>query len=542
MIAKIKQRWLRLQRDRYLRKQFASLASFKREIFSTSLESEDQDPILVFNASTRITGLSLNAAFSLLTSWGLRLEGIPVVYLVCEAGMTRCVLGTNLKDPQKKPPCKECTIHSQVIYDEVSTYPIKFSEDAEFDQFLENLTLDQLVQFEYAGIPIGQLVLPSIRWILRRHNLHDDERTHLLYREYLHSAWNIAQETQQLLSAIHPRAVIVFNGMFFPEAMVKWIATREGIRVISHEVGLLPMTGFFTDGEATAYPISIPDEFQLDSKRNERLDRYLAKRFQGDFSMAGIRFWSNMETIDPSLKERIDEFDQMIPVFTNVIFDTSQPHSNVVFGDMFHWLETVIEIALDHPKTLFIIRAHPDEHRTGKESQESVRQWVWARGLENSQNIHFIDSHEVVSSYGLIQAGKFSMVYNSSIGLEASILGKAVLCGGKARFTQLPTVFFPLSIDDYREKADALLAAETIHVPEEFKENARRFLYYQLFRVSLPFGKFLKKETYPGFVSMDNFPISELRSSQSETMRVLNEGILSAGSFVLAERPLSSSE
>jgi len=38
-----------------------------------------EQPVAFFNASTRLTHLSLNAAFSLLGAWGLRLAGVPAV-------------------------------------------------------------------------------------------------------------------------------------------------------------------------------------------------------------------------------------------------------------------------------------------------------------------------------------------------------------------------------------------------------------------------------------------------------------------------------
>jgi hypothetical protein len=105
----------------------------------------------------------------------------------------------------------------------------------------------------------------------------------------------------------------------------------------------------------------------------------------------------------------------------------------------------------------------------------------------------FVDANEYFSSYELIQRSKFVMVYNSTIGLEASLLGAPVLCGGRARFTQLPTVFFPSTAQDYHQMAEEFLAVETIEVPPEFRRNARRFLHYQLFRTSLPFGDLLRK-------------------------------------------------
>ena len=52
-------------------------------------------PVAVFKASTGIDDLSWNSGFHLLASWGFRLQGIPVIYFACQAGMSHCVLGTN---------------------------------------------------------------------------------------------------------------------------------------------------------------------------------------------------------------------------------------------------------------------------------------------------------------------------------------------------------------------------------------------------------------------------------------------------------------
>jgi hypothetical protein len=105
----------------------------------------------------------------------------------------------------------------------------------------------------------------------------------------------------------------VFNGQFFPEATARFVAQKRGLRVITHEVGLQPASAFFTDGEATAYPIHIPDEFELNDEENAKLDAYLAKRFQGDFSMAGIKFWADMKGLDESFLQKAAQFKQIVP-------------------------------------------------------------------------------------------------------------------------------------------------------------------------------------------------------------------------------------
>jgi hypothetical protein len=519
--------------------------------------SSSQNPVVFFNASARIDGMSQNAAFAYLTACGLQLAGVRVIQFACKAGMSRCVLGTKVDEPYSPMPCKRCIATSRYLFSNALTIPFVYREDAALAHSLEKLSVAELSEYEYhAGqtvtstdqanysthIPLGSLVLPSLRWTLRRHNLEDDEATRFLFREFILSAYHIACEFNTLLAQAEPQAVVLFNGIMFPEAAARWVAQQRGLRVITHEVALQRFSAFFTAGQATAYPIDIPEDFELSPEQNARLDAYLEKRFQGQFSMAGIRFWPEMHSLDPGFLEKAAAFKQIVPIFTNVIFDTSQVHANLVFLDMFAWLEQVLEIIRVHPETLFVIRAHPDEMRPGstKQSRETVQAWVERNGVAQLPNVVYIDSLEFVSSYELIQRSKFVMVYNSSIGLEASLLGVAVLCGGKARYTQYPTVFFPQDIPTFRHHAEDFLASEKINIPEQFTRNARRFFYYQLFRTSLPFATFLENEHRAGFVQLKSLSWKSLQLKNSLTIRILTDGILTETPFLLPDDPSNS--
>ena len=539
------------------------IASMARQVAKRAPEPMGQ-PIAFFKASTGIDDLSWNGGFHLLASWGFRLQGIPVAYFACNAGMSHCVLGTNRENVHKEPPCKSCVYQSKTLYTDANPHWFTFARDKELERAIQDLSVSELMDFQWKinnqpviasreavwqsprdkeefvspfglamTIPLGKLCLAGLRWILRVHNLNDDESTRYLLREYILSAWNVAQNFSKFLDETKPRAVIVFNGQFFPEATARYVAQRRGIRVITHEVGLQPASAFFTDGEATAYPIHIPDEFELNDEQNAKLDAYLAKRFQGDFTMAGIKFWTDMKGLDESFLNKAEHFKQIVPVFTNVIFDTSQPHANTVFSDMFAWLDVLLEIIKLHPEALFVIRAHPDETRTRKESRETVQGWVEANGVDKFENVIFVGPKETLSSYELIQKSKFVMVYNSTIGLEAALMGKPVLCAGKARFTQYPTVFFPQTVVEQRNKMEEFLAAEMIDVPPEFKRNARRFLYYQLFRTSLPFGEFLEPSVRTTQTRLKSFKLDEL--VRSEAIKVIAKGVLEGRDFLLRE-------
>ncbi|GIK09442.1 MAG: hypothetical protein JETCAE02_14520 [Anaerolineaceae bacterium] len=498
-------------------------------------------PIVFFKASTGIDDFSWNSGFHLLTSWALRLKGIPVAYFACHAGMSKCVLGTNRDDVYKPMPCKTCIAQSKSLYAGVQADGgagtqvnwFDFKRDEKLASAVAPLSLQELMKFEWQDLPLGALCLPGLRWILRIHHLTDDEPTRYLLREYILSAWNVARKFSKFLDEAQPRAVVVFNGQFFPEATAAYLARKRGIRVVTHEVGLQPASAFFTDGEATIYPIHIPAEFEMTAEQDAKLDSYLAKRFQGDFTMAGIKFWPDMKGLDESFLQKAARFKQIVPIFTNVIFDTSQPHANTVFEDMFAWLDMALEVIRRHPETLFVVRAHPDETRVRKSSRETVEDWATRRGVRDEANVVVVGPKEPLSSYELIQRSKFVMIYNSTIGLEASILGAAVLCAGKARFTQYPTVFFPQTVEDVRRTMEGFLSAERIEVPPEFKRNARRFLYYQLFRTSLPFGDFLAPSVRTTQTKLKSFGLDELL--ESDAAKTVLKGLLENGDFLLPQ-------
>ncbi len=491
--------------------------------------------VAMFNASTRIQNISLNAAFQLLAGWGLRLAGLRVVHFVCEAGMSRCMLGADIDNPLKEPPCKACIAQSKRLYVGGEVHGFGYRQQADLAAALRSLTLEDLLTFEYGGLPLGEIVLPGLRWRLRLHTLADDESTRFLYRQYILSAWNVAREFTAFLDEVQPDVVVIFNGMMFPEAVAARLARQRGIRTITQEVAFQPMSAFFTAGEATAYPIDIPADFELDEAEAARLDALLTQRFQGEFTMAGITFWPEMHDLDAKFLEKATRFKQIVPVFTNVIFDTSQPHANVLYDSMFEWLDDVRSLIDTHPETLFVLRAHPDEMRPGtqKQARESVRGWVQRNRLTERPNVVFIDSQEYVSSYALIERAKFMMVYNSSIGLEGTLLDRPVLCAGQARYTRYPTVFFPPSAAAYRQQAEEFLAAESIPIPPEFKRQARRFLYYQLFKTGLPFADFLTTHPRPGYVSLKNFGLAALRPENNPAIRAIVDGVANDGDFLL---------
>ncbi len=498
-----------------------------------------QRPVVFFNASTRIRRNSQNAAFSLLASWAVRLSGAPVVHFVCRAGMSRCVLGTDESDPARPLPCGMCLRQSRADFAGANVRWFDYRRDEALAAALESLSLTELLRYEHPlpadgalkadSLPLGKLVSPSLRWRLRLNTLSDDEPTRFICREFILSAWNVAREFNALLDEVEPQAAVLFNGMHFPEATAAWLCRRRGVRVITHESGFQPFSGYFVEGDVTTYPISIPAA-PLTPQQEARLDADLEKRYQGKFSMAGIAFWSEMHGLPEELLRKAAAHERVAAVFTNVIFDTTQLHANILFDDMFAWLDALLEIFRVHPETLFVIRAHPDEARPGKASRESVATWFQQKAAA-LPNLAFVPPQERISSYELIRLSRLVLTYNSTIGLESTLLGVPALGAAQAPFLDYDTVYFERGQKAYFRRLEALLAASRPEVPEQRRLNTRRFMYYRYYRFSLPFGEFLESFPPTGFVRLKDFSPEELAGSP--TARALLGGLFHGKRFEL---------
>jgi hypothetical protein len=168
-----------------------------RGVAAHSADDGAQKPVIFFNASTRIRGNSLNAAFSLLAAWALRLQGVKAVHFVCQAGMSRCLQGTDQDDVYQSMPCQLCLRQSRANFTASNPSYFNYRRDPVLSAALAALDIQALMEYEYpiedAKIPLGALVLPSVRWRLRRLTLADDEPTRFLMREFILSAWNVAR-------------------------------------------------------------------------------------------------------------------------------------------------------------------------------------------------------------------------------------------------------------------------------------------------------------------------------------------------------------
>ena len=499
-----------------------------------SRTGEVKRPILFFITSTNTENLGLASAVDLLTAWSLRAAGHSVRYYACQQTLALCVHGTQ-RDGKTvaPPPCDSCTQLRHQVYAPHLTTGIASRPDimATVRKELAPYSWEQLQTYAYRGLPLGQICMSSLRWIERGYDLDANHfRRHTL-TEYIASAAALAAALEEELQTLNPSTMVIFNGSFYPEATARLVALSKGIKVVTHEGGHGSVSAFFSHGLATDYHIDIPTEFQMTPEMEHQLDRYLENRFSGIFKMAGRPIWPEMNELPADLKEKIRNHRQCVTVFTNVIWDTSQLSANIYFENMFEWLDETLKMAQLNPDTLFIVRAHPDELRPGKPTNQTVEKFFRSRGYDNISNVYFIAPRNFVSSYELVGVSKFCIVYNSTIGMEIAMLGKRVIPGGRPRYFNAGLYPKIESKNDYLEQLKALLDAPTIECDPQWIRNARRYFYFSIFKASLDFSPFLTNELY-----FKDFDIDELVVRAHSSLGTIVNGITKGTDFFAPDR------
>lgn len=522
----------RLRRGRQLRQQTRRIAEIEAAVRSIEpgRSTGSAGSVLHFHPTSHMMELTVNAAAGILTAWSLRLAGTRVRHLVCHAGMSKCVLGTNRADPLEPPPCDGCIAHSAQIYPGVThqSFPAPALRGPISD--FARMSADKLMQYRHRNVPVGELCATSARWVLGRQNLDSSFDVQPVLARFMESAVAVADSLEAEIVAERPRCIVLFNGGFFPEGTARAVALEHGIPVVTYESGFRPLSVFWSHGLATEYAIDIPESFQMGPVENAELDAYLGQRFQGNFTMAGVRFWPEMKTLPPDLQDAVRAHRDVITVFTNVAFDTSQTYANTLFSSMFEWLDTVLGIASRSPRTLFVVRVHPEEARPYKESREPAADWMMARGYDLLPNVKVVGPQQYVSSYELIRQSKACLVYNSTIALESTMLGTPVVMGGRARFSREPLAHAPGDRESFTALVARLVDGEAAVAPAEWRERARRYMYYSFYRTSLSLEEFIQPmEGYDHAVR--SFDVAKLHPNHSREMRIICNGIIDGAPF-----------
>ena len=211
------------------------------------------------------------------------------------------------------------------------------------------------------------------------------------------------------LRKVSPEIICLWNGHRLPEMAIKAAASRYDIKIAHFENGLLPDSTTMDFSGVNAFS-SLPKDpnFYLGYVESEKVNRKD----------------KCLEVREPHKKRKslvFDEFDfskEYIFVPFQVDFDSqviiNSPRVNSMV-ELYYVIEKALKKVVDKD-VLFIVKEHPSDSSTYSEFHE------------RNPRIKFVNEN----TEDLIRNARAVITLNSSVGIEASMLGKTVFVMGNA--------------------------------------------------------------------------------------------------------------
>jgi len=425
---------------------------------------------------------------------GLQLRGAECSFFTCAGGLSLCDLAFEHLGvtPKHCDYCTDCSLKTIEAFGNPRPYTLRgLLSDAEIKEWSSRAILlsERPWEYVYKGVPVGELVALSLRHFLCLCTLPETPKIRDYWARMAVSACMLVDAFERLLERAKPDRIFMFNGLGFPEKVMRFLAERAGIPYTTYEMGLRPRTlGLAHNDVSNLFELGKEwrrfSDLALTREQSGQLDEYIGNRWEG---RGGLElYWPSMQGDKSTIRARLNvpEGAQLVTAFTNIIWDTAAQEQHLAFPSMLDWLKATIEYFGKHrPNDILCIRAHPAEAKYWVPSNERVMDELGK--LDLPKNLRIIAPEEDISSYEIARMSDLGLSYISTIGMEMAVMGGSVVVAGKPHYHGKGFTYSPETEAEYF----AFLAPGAVpaQLDPEQHARARRYAYSLWFRFGVEF-------------------------------------------------------
>lgn len=456
---------------------------------------DEASTVLVF--TVRGWRMEIHNLWEFLIGKGLEYRGWKVITYLCGGWLPYCDSTEPNLIETPKSLCHNCiSIPKQILKDlGLSVMELKDFVNPEEVQSARELVASmnpsELPKVTIEGVPVGQLVKPSVHRALRQDSIDNDLVDLALYRAYIASGIVMVKVLNRLLDKIQPKRIFMFNGLFFAEYILMWLAKQHHIPVVTYEASpyhrncleiamnsAVAKRDYHRDWE-------LYREQPLLATERKRLEAFIKERRKGKVGRGP--FWSSMTTNPQQIIKQLglNPHKPIATFYTSTLGDTSGFETNRAFPSQEKCVLETIRHFAKRLNVQLVLRIHPGEVRFGWQLRTPMLTRIKANFPKLPDNVVIVGPDSDFSSYTLLDISQVVLTYLSTIGLEAAIYGKTVIVAGKAHYSGKG---FTIDVDDaahYGQLIDAAFAKPGLELA--IKELAWRFGYFYFFRFPIPF-------------------------------------------------------
>jgi hypothetical protein len=502
---------------------------------SSPLQRQEGKRVLFFT----VKGWTSHLTWETTVAWGLGARGADCQFVLCDRDLPICDTKYWYDDTQSL--CEYCAFYAQrflslshLPYHTLKEF-INEADRSEARAIVEQLPLSAYGRFTFEGLPLGEIIKPSLVRFLLRGTIANDTREIYLHKKFLISAVLAVKAGQRLLALLRPEVVVTVNGLFYAEWILCELARAAGLHVVTYETGFMNDTLIFGHDKPVAdMDISAAWEQIKDTPLNQaekrRLDEYLRARSLGQ--QAPVDYWPTLQKDEKVICDRliIDRDKKIITLFSNILWDTAIYAKDIAFPSMLDWIKETVQHLAANPQLQVIVRIHPAEIRLlRQQSRDKVLRHLAQELAALPSNVKIVPPESDLSSYVLMRISDLGLVYTSTVGLELALQGVPVIVAGETHYRGKGFTYDPTSRSEYFHMLDELVA-NPAPVSAQALEMAQRYAYLFFFRFMIPFPLISQGEHQNRY----NFAnLVDLQAGKQSSLDVICAGILEGKDFLL---------
>lgn len=369
-----------------------------------------------------------------------------------------------------------------------------YGSTSSFSQYrseVQHCTFEDCLAYVGNNLPLGRLSQNSLIHHFRCSTTTRSNELTNAYRDYIAMSRTLSEIIRLAYDQIKPDLIFALNGSFVDSGLHLAIAKERSIPCVTFEAGFMLNSLMIGINEPIiTFPMSkyLPagwEEYKLTGSQNEQLDRYLDARSKGKESV--FDYWGKPLFDLEAIRHELGLLPATQPdiLFTNLLWDSSTIDCDVAWSSQIEWISDTIRWYAEHPDRTLLVRIHPAEVvPAALQTTDPIANSIHKQWPKLPSNVIFIPPTSTISSFPLTQLSNLTLVYASTAGLEAAIMGKTVLVAGKTHYRDQKFVH---SISTKKEYEDFLSATQTSSPNDRSQTLARSYAYFFFFGFNLPF-------------------------------------------------------
>jgi len=372
----------------------------------------------------------------------MKLRGAEVRYVFCNGLFSDCdIFLTCTKDINTPLKCQKCQAQAATLAYELGMEFEWLGQQIEKEKYIiarkwvDKLECKDLFRAQFGAWKLGEWVESSVHTDLRISDLDfTNPIVEKKYRSLLYSGLISAFGVTQLLNEYQPDIVFLFNGRMTSLRVTLELAKEKGVRVITHEIGLMVDTMRLYENADCLSLDQIKKTWKnwgnvpLNKAQIEEINDFYVQKQQG--KRVELKFSPPLQTNDFVLKEL--NLNISNPIW--VLFTSSD--DELIAAPELHgplsqkeWIEQTVKFVSEHPEVQLVIRVHPNTAGSRASRGSNLQQLHEMEELRDllPANVIMVMPEDLISSYTLMDICTAGLVYCSITGLELACKGKMVL-------------------------------------------------------------------------------------------------------------------